>query len=111
MTSKLLIEATDEIGRLHAAIVQTLDENKHLADGENCTLIKLKRTVSPNARLTDRVQPVVRPIADDGRCPVCWSYRYADAPGVWRRAICLDCEMVYVRLTGCEAFRHRSNRL
>lgn len=48
MTGKLLIEATDEIGRLHAAIVQTLDENKHLADGENCTLIRLKRAVSPN---------------------------------------------------------------
>lgn len=48
MTGKLLIEATDEIGRLHAAIVQTLDENKHLADGDKCTLIRLKRAVSPN---------------------------------------------------------------
>lgn len=48
MTGNLLIEATDEIGRLHAAIVQTLDENKHLADGDDCTLIRLKRAVSPN---------------------------------------------------------------
>lgn len=47
-TGMLLIEATEEIGRLHAAIVQTLDENKHLADGENCTLVRLKRAVSPD---------------------------------------------------------------
>jgi hypothetical protein len=44
-TGKLLLEATEEIGRLHAAIVMTLEENKHLADGDNCTLIRLKRAV------------------------------------------------------------------
>lgn len=35
-----------EIDRLRAAIKQTLDDNGHLADGENCTLIVLKRAVS-----------------------------------------------------------------
>ncbi|HLP99189.1 MAG TPA: hypothetical protein VK149_12175 [Sideroxyarcus sp.] len=34
-----------EIDRLRSAIQQTLDENGHLADGENCTLIVLKRAV------------------------------------------------------------------
>lgn len=31
------------------AIRETLEENGHLADGENCTLIKLKRVLSANA--------------------------------------------------------------
>lgn len=35
-----------EIDRLRAAIEQTLDENGHLADGDNCTLIVLKRSVT-----------------------------------------------------------------
>jgi hypothetical protein len=30
---------------LRAAILQTIEENGHLADGENCTLIALKRAV------------------------------------------------------------------
>lgn len=38
--------ALREIERLRAAIVQTLDENGHLADGDNCTLIALKRALS-----------------------------------------------------------------
>ncbi len=38
------------VERLRAAIVQTLDENKHLADGDNCALIRLKRAVSPIER-------------------------------------------------------------
>jgi len=35
-----------EIKRLVSAIVETLEENRHLADGENCTLAKLKRAVN-----------------------------------------------------------------
>lgn len=35
-----------EIDRLRAAIRQTLDENGHLADGDNCTLITLKRALN-----------------------------------------------------------------
>ena len=35
-------EMQQEIDRLRAAIQQTLDENGHLADGDNCTLILLK---------------------------------------------------------------------
>ena len=41
----LMSEAADEIERLRLAIIETLDENGHLADGDNCTLIKLKRAV------------------------------------------------------------------
>jgi len=40
-----------EIDRLRAAIQQTLDENGHLADGDICTLIMLKRVLEvPNAK-------------------------------------------------------------
>lgn len=37
--------ALREIERLRAAIARTLDENGHLADGDNCTLIDLKRAL------------------------------------------------------------------
>lgn len=33
------------ISDLRAAITETLAENRHLADGENCSLIKLKRAI------------------------------------------------------------------
>lgn len=35
----------EEIDMLRAAIWETLNNNLHLADGENCTLIALKRAV------------------------------------------------------------------
>ena len=38
-----------ERNRLRAAIKETLRDNAHLADGDNCTLIKLKRAMPPNA--------------------------------------------------------------
>ena len=38
-------EIHDENMILLAAIRQTLDENEHLADGENCTLIVLKQAL------------------------------------------------------------------
>lgn len=38
-----------EVRRLRYEIEMTLRENAHLADGENCTLIRLKRALSPNA--------------------------------------------------------------
>ena len=38
-------ELHDEGMLLRQAIKQTLDENGHLADGENCTLIVLKRAL------------------------------------------------------------------
>lgn len=41
----LLEEAASEIDRLHAAIHLTLEGNRHLADGDNSTLIVLKRAV------------------------------------------------------------------
>lgn len=34
-----------ELRRLEAEIAQTLNENAHLADGDNCTLIRLKRAI------------------------------------------------------------------
>lgn len=37
--------ALREIERLREAITQTLDENRHLADGRICTLIALKRAL------------------------------------------------------------------
>ncbi len=43
-----ICSAIREIKKLRAAITETLDKNGHLADGEICTLIKLKRVV-PNA--------------------------------------------------------------
>jgi hypothetical protein len=35
-----------EVTRLQDAILLTLEENAHLADGENCTLARLKRAMS-----------------------------------------------------------------
>lgn len=44
------LRAANEIERLRTAIQQTLDENGHLADGDICTLILLKRALEvPNA--------------------------------------------------------------
>lgn len=34
-----------EIERLRAAIKKTLDENGHLADGDNCTFFELRRAI------------------------------------------------------------------
>jgi hypothetical protein len=50
-TEVLMMEAADEIEIMRAAIIETLEENRHLADGENCTLIRLKRALPPNTRL------------------------------------------------------------
>jgi hypothetical protein len=40
-----LAEAEDEASALRAAMRRTLQENRHLADGENCTLWRLKKAV------------------------------------------------------------------
>lgn len=39
------LESKDRIALLETAIVTTLNENRHLADGEDCTLINIKRAV------------------------------------------------------------------
>ena len=39
-------DAAVEIRKLRAAIHLTLNENGHLADGDDCTLIELKRAVN-----------------------------------------------------------------
>lgn len=36
----------DQSDKLRAAILLTLEENRHLADYEDCTLIGLKRAIS-----------------------------------------------------------------
>ena len=36
--------------RLREAICRTLQENEHLADGEDCTLIHIKRAMQSNAQ-------------------------------------------------------------
>ena len=40
-----LKKLNDYIAELEAAITKTLDENGHLADGENCTLFELKQAL------------------------------------------------------------------
>ena len=35
-----------EIARLRSAIKNTIESNLHLADGDNCTLIELKRAIN-----------------------------------------------------------------
>ena len=42
--------------RLRSAIQQTLDENGHLADGENCTLIVLKRALKTPTHEVSRLR-------------------------------------------------------
>lgn len=42
-------DAAIEIRKLRKAIAETLDENGHLADGDNCTLLKLKLAM-PNLK-------------------------------------------------------------
>lgn len=42
---RLWNEGKKRISELESAIVKTLNENGHLADGENCTLIDLKRAM------------------------------------------------------------------
>lgn len=36
------------VSELEKAIRETIEENLHLADGDNCTLIKLKRAIGYN---------------------------------------------------------------
>jgi len=40
-----LMKAADRIDELDKAISETLEDNLDLADGENCTLIKLKKAM------------------------------------------------------------------
>lgn len=40
-----LQDAKDDILLLYGAIEKTLAENRHLADGDDCTLIDLKRAI------------------------------------------------------------------
>jgi hypothetical protein len=47
VSAKLFAEHIAKIHatKLEAAIIETLEENTHLADGDICTLIKLKRAL------------------------------------------------------------------
>ena len=54
--TRKLLENESEIKRLRAAIQQTLDENGHLADGDVCKLILLKRAIeAPNVNSTAKL--------------------------------------------------------
>ena len=44
-TYKELEEAKERIKHLESAIRKTIDDNRHLADGDNCTLIDLKKAL------------------------------------------------------------------
>lgn len=46
--------ATARIRDLEGAIRRCLEENAHLADGDNCTLIDLKQAINWNAEEKDR---------------------------------------------------------
>ena len=45
-TPNACIELLEENEKLETAIRETIEDNLHLADGENCTLIKLKRAIN-----------------------------------------------------------------
>jgi hypothetical protein len=45
-TWKELEEAKERIKHLESAIRKTIDNNRHLADGDNCTLIDLKKALA-----------------------------------------------------------------
>jgi hypothetical protein len=53
-TGNLLLECIAELERLNDAIRLTLEENSHLADGDNCTLLRLKRAYAQNQEITDK---------------------------------------------------------
>ena len=44
-TYKELQEAEERIVHLEATIRSTIEANRHLADGDNCTLIELKKAL------------------------------------------------------------------
>lgn len=50
----LLIRATAELRRLKAAIDETLETNRHLADGHQCTLLGLKVAIGFQPQKTCR---------------------------------------------------------
>lgn len=47
--SDTAIWAAEEIERLREAIKKTIEDNLHLADGDVCTLIDLKRAINYDA--------------------------------------------------------------
>lgn len=48
-TNQELNAAQEALRSYEEAMYRTIDENRHLADGEDCTLIHLKRALRPNA--------------------------------------------------------------
>lgn len=45
----LALHMADAVKKLHTAALETLRENRHLADGDNCTLLKLKQALGAEA--------------------------------------------------------------
>lgn len=83
-------ELRSENARLRLAIEKTINENMHLADGDNCTLIDLKRAIeTPNTKLTFPTGRLIRRyMAEElkkwwpAKCPKCgWRGLSRDASG------------------------------
>ena len=47
VASDAILEASQRLDEQHRAIGETIEDNLGLADGEDCTLIKLKRAYFP----------------------------------------------------------------
>lgn len=52
VTGKAIEAICDLVEKLDQAILQTIQENLHLADGENCTLINLKKAIHHQPAMT-----------------------------------------------------------
>ena len=48
-------------------------------------------------------------VSTDGTCPRCEHSAYAYLPPVANRAVCCECELVYIRLTGVAAYHYRED--
>lgn len=49
-----------------------------------------------------------KPISANGRCPECGSYHSKELRETRNTVECCSCRLIYIRLTGCEAFRYES---
>ena len=59
----------DQCGALREAITLTLEENAHLADGDVCTLSRLKDALQPNAKSEPTSAALSREVGStDGLC-------------------------------------------
>jgi flagellar biosynthesis/type III secretory pathway chaperone len=55
VANSVIYEAANRLQELVTGIEEVLEENRNLADGDDCTLIKLKRLVRNQKKLNDLV--------------------------------------------------------